>query len=264
MLLEPGCQRVGHGGASALAPANTLDSFDAAVAVGVDMVEFDVRAQRGELVLAHTVLDRHRPACVRLADALAHLSSRRFNDVWINVDVKHGGCEHGLLEALRHAGLLHRALISSQVTVVLDRIRQLEPRAHTGISVGGRIARRLNRRWLDWRSEVLAGLAVGRWDALMAHHRLVDGPLLEDVANRDGRLFAWTVNEREAIASLRRLGVHGITTADPRLFVSRHASAERSDRSRQTSATASERAALTPESGRLLVDVRPESLASPA
>jgi glycerophosphoryl diester phosphodiesterase len=35
---------------------------------------------------------------------------------------------------------------------------------------------------------------------------------------REGRLYAWTVNERTAIQSLRGLGVHGITTADPRLF----------------------------------------------
>ncbi|MGG7381507.1 glycerophosphodiester phosphodiesterase family protein, partial [Escherichia coli] len=50
------CQRIGHGGASALAPANTLASFDAALEVGVDMVEFDVRGRHGELVLAHTLL----------------------------------------------------------------------------------------------------------------------------------------------------------------------------------------------------------------
>jgi glycerophosphoryl diester phosphodiesterase len=31
-------------------------------------------------------------------------------------------------------------------------------------------------------------------------------------------LYAWTVNERAVIASLQRLGVHGIATADPRLF----------------------------------------------
>jgi glycerophosphoryl diester phosphodiesterase len=41
------CQRIGHGGASALAPANTLASFDAALEVGIDMVEFDVRGWRG-------------------------------------------------------------------------------------------------------------------------------------------------------------------------------------------------------------------------
>lgn len=52
----------------------------------------------------------------------------------------------------------------------------------------------------------------------MAQHRLIDASLLEDVAGRGGLLYAWTVNERGSIQSLRGLGVHGITTADPRLF----------------------------------------------
>jgi len=212
------CQRIGHGGASALAPANTLASFDAAREVGVDMVEFDVRAWDGELVLAHTVLHARRGGNVRLGDALAHLAGRRFRDVELNVDVKHVGCESALLERLRHASLLDRTLISSQVPAVIDRVRELEPRARVGISIGGRLAR-LSRRWRDWRAGALAGLHGGRWDVLMVQHRLVDDALLCDVVDRGGRLYAWTVNERAAIASLTRLGVHGITTADPRLFV---------------------------------------------
>ncbi len=211
------CQRIGHGGASALAPGNTLASFDAAREVGIDMVEFDVRAWDGELVLAHTVLHARRGGNVRLSDALAHLSSRSFREVELNVDLKHAGCEAALLEGLRHASLLERTLISSQVPGVLDRVRSVEPRARVGISIGGRIAR-LNRRWRDWRAGALAGLHSGRWEALMAQHRLVDDVLLGDVVARGGRLYAWTVNERAAIAAFRRLGVHGITTADPRLF----------------------------------------------
>ena len=211
------CTRIGHGGASALAPANTLASFDAAREVGIDMVEFDVRTWNGDLVLAHTILHARRGGNVRLADALAHLSGRRFKDVELNVDVKHVGCEGALLERLRDASLLQRTLISSQVPYVLDRVRELEPRARTGISVGGRVAR-WSRRWRGWRAGVLAGLHAGRWDAVMAQHRLVDDLLLHDVVDRGGRLYAWTVNERRAIASLRQLGVHGIATADPRLF----------------------------------------------
>src|SRR6185437_14800951 len=91
------------------------------------------------------------------------------------------------------------------------------PRARLGISVGGRMAR-FRRSWGDWRAHVLSGLATRRWEALMAQHRLIDATLLEHVVDRDGRLYAWTVNERAAIQSLRGLGVHGITTADPRLF----------------------------------------------
>ena len=211
------CQRIGHGGASALAPANTLASFDAALDVGVDMVEFDVRARGRELILAHTILDARLPRKVRLDEALAHLAGRRFADVELNVDLKHPGCEAALLEALRRWNLIDRTLISSQVPQVLDRVRALEPRARVGISVGGRMAR-MSRRWSDWREQVLEGLATRRWDALMAQHRLVDHRLLEDVADRSSRLYAWTVNERLAIERLLGLGVHGITTGDPRLF----------------------------------------------
>ncbi|MGC9220795.1 MAG: glycerophosphodiester phosphodiesterase [Solirubrobacteraceae bacterium] len=216
-MADPHCQCIGHGGASALAPANTLASFDAAADIGVDMVEFDVRAHRGELVLAHTLLDARSRTRVSLSTALKHFTSQRFRYVDINVDVKHTGCEAALLGELDAAGMLGRTLISSQVPAVLDRIRELEPRVRVGISIGGRLAR-ASRPWRDWRSQVLAGLASHRWDALMAQHRLVDGRLVQEVSARDGRLCAWTVNKREAIQSLRTLGVHGITTADPRLF----------------------------------------------
>ena len=211
------CERIGHGGASALARANTLESFEAAADVGVDMVEFDVRAWGGELVLAHTIFDAHHRTNVRLRDALAHLSSRRFAGIGFNLDLKHGGCESRVLDSLSHAGLLQRTLVCSQVATVLDRVRAVDPRARTGISIGGRIAR-LSHRWGDWRAHVLDGLATRRWDALMAQHRLVDAHLLDEVRARDSLLYAWTVNERHTIRGLQELGVHGIATADPRLF----------------------------------------------
>jgi glycerophosphoryl diester phosphodiesterase len=183
----------------------------------VDMVEFDIRAYRGQLILAHTIFDARQRRCLSLSAALAHLSSPRFDDVGVNLDVKHVGCEPALLDALGQAGLLDRALVSSQVPAVLDRLRALNPSVLTGISVGGRVAR-LSQRWRDWRAQVLSGLASGRWDALMAQHRLIDAGLLEAVMAREGHLYAWTVNDRAAITALRRLGVHGIATADPRLF----------------------------------------------
>jgi glycerophosphoryl diester phosphodiesterase len=181
------------------------------------MIEFDVRAYRGELVLAHTILHARLRRCLRLHDALAHLSSPRFHDLELNVDLKHPGCEPALLEELDHWGLLERTLISSQVPEVLDRVRELEARARVGISVGNRIAR-MSRHWRDWRAQVLDGLANRRWDVLMAQHRLVSPFLLEEVSARRALLYAWTVNERIAIERLLGLGVHGIATGDPRLF----------------------------------------------
>jgi len=214
--ITTGCERIGHGGASALVAANTLASFDAAVQIGVDTIEFDVRAARGELVLAHTALDARREPGACLREALAHLCAPRYHEIGLNVDLKHPGCEGVLLDALWDAGLLERTVVCSQLTMVLDRIRALEPRARTGISIGGRLAR-LSRRWADWRGQVLAGIALRRWDVLMAQHKLVDAGLLSDVAARGGLLYAWTVNDRSEIDRLRGLGVHGIVSADPRL-----------------------------------------------
>jgi glycerophosphoryl diester phosphodiesterase len=168
-------------------------------------------------VLAHTRLAAQRPGNLRLHQALGYLSGPGFRDIELNVDVKQTGCEPALVDALRGSGLLERTVISSQMPAVLDRVRAIEPDARVGISVGGRIAR-ASRRWRDWREQVLAGLATRRWDALMAQHRLIDRQLLEDVIARRGLLYAWTVNERKAIEALRALGVHGIATADPRLF----------------------------------------------
>jgi glycerophosphoryl diester phosphodiesterase len=210
-------QRVGHGGASALVAGNTLASFDAAQEIGVDVIEFDVRAGSGGLVLAHTIFDARRGTAARLGHALRHLSGRRFAGLELHVDVKHVGCESLLLEELDRYGLTERALVCSQVPGVLDNFRRTQPRLRVGISVGGRVAR-LSRRWRDWRTGVLDGLGAGRWDAVMVQHRLIGSGLLDDVVARGGELFAWTVNDRAAIERLGRLGVHGIVTADPRLF----------------------------------------------
>ena len=50
-----GFARVGHRGASALAPENTLEALELAVELGCDMLEFDVLdLQDGTLVLAHS------------------------------------------------------------------------------------------------------------------------------------------------------------------------------------------------------------------
>jgi glycerophosphoryl diester phosphodiesterase len=172
---------------------------------------------RGELVLAHTVLDASVGRSLRLRDALGHLADRRFCDVGLNVDIKHVGCEGALLDELRRAHLLERTLLSSQVPAALDRLRKLEPRARIGISIGGWLPR-VCHRWRDWRTRALAGLAARRWDVLMVQYGLVDARLLAAVEEHEGFLYAWTVNDRDSIKALRGLGIHGITTADPRLF----------------------------------------------
>jgi glycerophosphoryl diester phosphodiesterase len=211
-------KRVGHGGASALYRANTLESFEAALAIGVDMIEFDVRAGRGSgLVLAHTRLDLRRPGCLTLDAALRHLRSPRFDGVAVNLDLKSPGCEAALVGALDRFGFRERALVSSQIPSMLDRVRELDGRVTTGISVGGRVSR-FCQRWGDWRHAVLDAIGAGRFRALMAQHKLIDTELVQSMKDRGCEIYAWTVNDRRSIRRLAELGVDGVVTSDPRLF----------------------------------------------
>jgi glycerophosphoryl diester phosphodiesterase len=215
-------KRVGHRGAHAVVRGNTLASFDAALELGVDMIEFDVCAVRGRLGLAHNALEGRLLGCLPLDIGLAHLASPRFDGVELNVDLKHAGCETGCLEALRWHGLLGRSLISSHLPVVVERDRQHEPEARTGLSLGRPLTRRLTGL-RDWRRVVADALAAGRFGAVMAHHRLVDEELVGRVRDAGAELYAWTVDESPLIERLTGLGVTGITTNDPRLFAARPA-----------------------------------------
>ncbi len=215
-------KRVGHRGAHAVVRGNTLASFDAALDLGVDMIEFDVCAVRGRLGLAHNPLEGRLFGCLALETGLAHLAAPRFDGVELNVDLKHSGCEPGALAALERYDLLERSLISSHQPAVLDRVRALAPHARTGLSVGGPLARRLTGL-RDWRGLVTDALAAGRFQALMAHHRLVDRELVRRVKDAGAELYAWTVDESTLIDRLTGLDVTGITTNDPRLFAARPA-----------------------------------------
>jgi glycerophosphoryl diester phosphodiesterase len=227
-------RRVGHKGADLIAPGNTAASFDAALAAGVDMIEFDVLIARDDgraLMLAHDYEDAESRRPLTLAEGLAHLADARFADIDLDVDVKLPGYEREVLDALRDTDLLSRSLISSQFPASLAVFRALEPTVRLGWSVP-----KLRRDPFANRALALPALAGlhaartgfprraatalrARWcDAIMAHWRLVTPRLVRDVQAAGGELYVWTVDEPARIRELAALGVTGVITNDPRLF----------------------------------------------
>lgn len=217
-VAPPTVKRVGHKGAGQLAPGNTVASFEAALTTGVDVIEFDVRRHRGRLILAHSSFDARRRRCLDLADGLACLTHARFAHVTFNVDLKRPGYEAQAVAALRAAGLLDRCLFSSQFARCLDRVRRIEPGARVGISVGGWLSRRRHRWNRRVTQRISAAIESGRFDCLMAHHRLVTQDLVSRMTACGGEVYAWTVDSQTVIDRLLLTGVAGITTNDPRLF----------------------------------------------
>jgi glycerophosphoryl diester phosphodiesterase len=226
-------RRVGHKGADHIAPGNTAASFDAALAHGVDMIEFDVLPEDiddrlgSRLLLSHDY-EHDLSSALTLEEGLAHLAA---SDVDLDVDLKLPGYEARVLEALRAHGLVERALVSSTFMRSLVVLRELEPKLRLGWSVPR--ARRdytASRLWMLPAYAMVARirrrlppiarghLEAGRCDAIMAHWRLVSPALVQVVREAGAELYVWTVDDAARIRALEALGVTGVITNDPRLF----------------------------------------------
>jgi glycerophosphoryl diester phosphodiesterase len=226
-------RRVGHKGADLIAPGNTFASFDAAVATGVDMIEFDVLPeQHGDgLILAHDWEDAAGREPHTFEEALAYFASEAFDGVELDVDLKLPGYELRVLEALRERGLLERALICSQYEESLALLRAAEPRVRLGWSVPklkrdpfrsrvtripAFVAMHVFRALLPARAA--RAVRARRCDALMVHWRLVTPRLVRQVRRAGGEVYVWTVDDLARLRALEAMGVTGVITNDPRLF----------------------------------------------
>ncbi len=137
----------------------------------------------------------------------------------------------GVVARLREFGLVGRTLVSSMYTSSLDQIRAAEPALALGWSVP-----RVRRDYTTDMLTAIPALAMltgyramlprrarealreGRFDAIMAHWRVVTQALVRAVSEGGGELYVWTVDDSRMIERLSAMGVDGIITNDPRLF----------------------------------------------
>jgi glycerophosphoryl diester phosphodiesterase len=228
-------KRIGHKGADHVAPGNTVESFEAALAAGVDMIEFDVlRLRDGRLVLAHDYEEAESRDPLTLEEGLDHFAGEAYADVELDVDLKLQGYETEVVDGLTERGLADRALVSTTYPESLAAIGELAPGLRRGWSVP-RARRDYTRtalalpayavlRW--WRARLPGRaarlIAAGGCEAVMAHRLLVTPRLVEAVHAAGGQVYVWTVDDAERIKTLESLGVDGVITNDPRLFFADH------------------------------------------
>jgi len=222
---------VGHKGAAHVAPGNTIESFEAALEHGVDMIEFDVlRTRDGRLVLAHDAADATGREPLSLEQGLDHFAGEAYAGVELDVDLKLPGYEREVVEGLLDRGLGERSLISTMFTESLDRLGELAPGLRRGWSVP-----RVKRNWTNTPfalpayavarvmrarlpGQAAARIRSGGCEAIMAHQILASRRLVHAVHDAGGRVYVWTVDDAGRIGALERMGVDGVITNDPRLF----------------------------------------------
>ncbi|MDQ2967143.1 MAG: glycerophosphodiester phosphodiesterase [Actinomycetota bacterium] len=244
--------RVGHRGASALAPENTLQALELAVELGCDMLEFDVLdLADGTLVLAHSNdlrevshgaargrvrsrdlegLRRVAPDLPTLDEALAFCADR-LPGIGLQLDLKRVGIEAATVEALRRHAVLDRSWVSTFDARSLRRLAELEPelpRSYTlprdrfGISKRGPLAPvvrgALGSIGASLPRRLPALLARARAVAATLHYSIASRAAIESAHQHDAAVYVWTVDDPRLAERLVRDGADGIITNDPRIF----------------------------------------------
>lgn len=235
-----GLRLVGHKGADAITPGNTVESFHAAAATGVDTIEMDVLwlpdshlplEQRAPLVIAHDWADAERRTPLTLTEALDAFLEPPLDGIEFDLDIKLPGREEELVAALRERDLVGRAMISTMEMHTLRRILELEPALRRGWTYP-RVTKDWSRkRWAKGpmlgamvaMRHRLPGLAAQKLPqfgvaAMWVYHPLITARLARICDLAQVELIAWTVDELPRMEKLVAAGVDGICSNDPRLF----------------------------------------------
>ena len=215
---------IGHRGAAALAPENTLAALEAAVEAGADLVEFDVD---DGLLLRHPGVAATEP--LSLDEALAYLATTA---IGIHLDLKPVGVEAEIGAALERHGLTSRSIVSS------TSVRSLRALAGTAPGLQRAIGYPQDRHGVSsipWPAPLVrAGrvairpyvrMRVGQLlsatgaEALALHQALVTPAVMRQARSRGVAVIAWTVNDPGRIEALARLGIDAIVCDDPQMAV---------------------------------------------
>jgi glycerophosphoryl diester phosphodiesterase len=207
---------VAHRGASAGAVDNSLDAFEQAIAIGADLIEFDVRRTRDDQLIAfHDGAVGGRPVAALtraeigetvghippLLDEVLELTRGR---IGLDVELKEDGYVERVLATLDG---VDGVVVTSFLDDVVAEVKRIAPAVRAGLLVGVGRTRQVVRTRLSELSPVPRARACGA-DLVAMHHALASLGALRRTADAGLPVFVWTVNDE---ALLRRF------LADPRI-----------------------------------------------
>jgi glycerophosphoryl diester phosphodiesterase len=219
--------RIGHRGAAALAPENTLPSIEAAIDLGVDLVEIDVLEDQGRLRLGHDLssLTDDTPL---LEEALELLAA---GETGVLLDLKTPGVEGGVVSLLRERALVDRSVVASFHAGSLRAVKDVNSSVTTGFSYPFDRAGLSGRRaFQPFISAGLIGLrqtlparigrmlAHARADVALLHWALISSRVVARCHAREAAVLAWTIEDDAALQRVLAAGVDGVIANDPRLL----------------------------------------------
>ncbi|MHA1617371.1 MAG: glycerophosphodiester phosphodiesterase [Candidatus Njordarchaeales archaeon] len=222
---KPWC--IAHRGASKLAPENTLKSFKKAIELGADMIELDVRLTKDRKVVVIHDADISRTSNgsgpVR-SYTLEELRKFDFGDgeriptleealelardkVLVNVEIKEPDMVREVVEVIKKTGMVNQVIVSSFIHPILPMIKKLEPSIKTAIL------------FVCYPVNVVRLARDAMADFINPYHEAVEEMMVNAARSAGLGILPWTVDDEESMKKLIRLGVDGVITNDPALFL---------------------------------------------
>lgn len=223
---------VGHRGASAYLPDNTIESLEQAFREKADMVEFDVRQTRdGELVLFHDwnittgeglalpvasvdygELKRQCKAegfeLARLEDVLILFGGK----LKLNIELKAGGYEEATVEMVARYVDPEEVVFSSFFPWVILKLKHLDRTLRTGWIIGQEQVLFMNRLGAPFVGNLFK---LCRADAAHLHYNIITRRLIDKLSHQGVPVYAWTIDDFRIASHLVEIGVEGIITNRP-------------------------------------------------
>jgi len=217
---------MGHRGAAALEPENTLRSIERAMEIGVDAVEIDVRLSKDrELVVIHdSTVDRTTngsgPVSGYLLDDLKKLDAGEGqtiptlqevmeligHKVKLVIELKEEETERMVVELIKRNNLDDNVYVISFWHELVKAVKVIESCIKTGVLLVGCPV-----------DTCVASQASA--DALVMKYNFVNRHFVEMV-HKDGlKVFVWNIDDRHLLKPYVDMGVDGIGSNDPRVLV---------------------------------------------
>jgi len=214
--------KIGHRGARAYEPENTLSSFRRALELGVYAVELDVRRTRdNELVVIHnadvnkttdgsgavneltleeiqrfvTEKGEHVPTLEDVLDAVA-------KRVKVLVELKEAGTEEQVISLIRKKRLTENVIIISFHEDALRKVRELSDEVETGLI------------YVRHKNPIQAALDL-KAEYLLPLYRFTHSSNVKKAHEAGLKVIVWTINNKEEVDEYKKKGVDGIASDRP-------------------------------------------------
>jgi glycerophosphoryl diester phosphodiesterase len=207
---HPATLVIAHRGASTEAAENSLEAFEAAIQVGSDLIEFDVRRTRDDQLIAFHDATIGGHLVGQLTREEIHLQTGSkpplLNDVLdvtkgrvgLDVELKEDGYTGRVLKAVGERFEPEQLVITSFIDSVVAETKRLTPAITTGLLVGrARPEHRLRTRL----SELFPARRARacRADFIAMHFGLADLRALARADRAGFPTYIWTVNDDDRL-----------------------------------------------------------------